>query len=377
MNIDINEAVQGTIGAISARIKNLKRLNIIVVGKTGVGKSTLINSVFREKLAETGIGKPVTEHMKKIVKKTMPLAIYDTRGFELGKEVQVEVKQEIINTIRHGLATRDINETIHCIWYCINAMSDRVEPEELEWLRELSEENQSTQVPIIIILTKSILKESTQKMKKVLLEENLNVVQVVPVLSEDCEIENLGVVKAHGLDVLINVMAEALPDELIDTLHNVQIASLKEKRKHANKAVMTAVGLAAGEGAAPIPFSDSALLIPTQVAMIASITAIFGFDVNKSIITALLSSTIGAGGATVLGRGVVSNICKLIPGVGTIVGGVISAATAGVITAALGKAYINVMELVSKGDMKIEDLGTTKGKNIMSDKFQEQLKGAK
>lgn len=108
--------------------------------------------------------------------------------------------------------------------------------------------------------------------------------------------------------------------------------------------------------------------------MIASITVIFGFDVNKSILTALLSSTIGAGGATILGKTVVTNLIKLIPGAGTIVGGAISAGTAGVITAALGESYIGVMELVFKGEMKIDDLGNQKGKEIMTTMFKENLK---
>lgn len=85
------------------------------------------------------------------------------------------------------------------------------------------------------------------------------------------------------------------------------------------------------------------------VGMIASITVIFGFAVNKSIITALLLSSIGAGGA-------------------------ISAGTAGVITAALGEAYIEIMELVFKGEMSIDDLGTKKGKDAMSTMFKDQLK---
>lgn len=108
--------------------------------------------------------------------------------------------------------------------------------------------------------------------------------------------------------------------------------------------------------------------------MIASITVIFGFDVNKSIITALLSSTIGAGGATVFGKTVVSNLLKFIPGAGTVAGGAISAGTAGVITAALGEAYIGIMELVFKGDMSLDDLGTKKGKETMNTFFKEQLK---
>ena len=377
MSIDVNKIAQDAINAISERIKNLKHLNIIVAGKTGVGKSTLINAVFRDNLAETGMGKPVTDHMRKITKKGVPLSIYDTRGFELGKEVQAEVKKEVVDTISKGLAAHDVNEAIHCIWYCINTASNRIEPEEIEWLRELSKDNQITQVPIIVVLTQSFSKKKAQEMRKILLDENLDIIQVVPVLAENYEIEDLGVAQAYGLDILIQVMEEALPDELMDTLHNVQIASLKAKKLRAQAAVATASVAAAGEGAAPIPFADCALLIPTQLGMIASITVIFGFDVNKSIITALLSSTIGAGGATLLGKTVVSNLLKLIPGAGTVAGGAISAGTAGVITAALGEAYIGVMELVFKGDMSLDDLGTEKGKQTMSTLFKQSLKAKK
>lgn len=75
-----------------------------------------------------------------------------------------------------------------------------------------------------------------------------------------------------------------------------------------------------------------------------------------------------------LGLPVVSNLLKFIPGAGTVAGGAISAGTAGVITAALGQAYIGIMELVFKGDMSINDIGTKKGKETMSALFKEQLK---
>jgi len=328
--IDVDKIAQEAINAIADKIKNLNTLNIIVAGKTGVGKSTLINSVFKEHLADTGMGKPVTTHMRKITKKGVPLAIYDTRGFELGKEVQAEVKKEVMETINKGLATQDINKAIHCIWYCINTASNRIEPEEVEWLRELSMDNQITQVPIVVVLTQSFSKKKAQEMRQTLLNENLDIIQVIHVLAEDYEIEGLGIAKSYGLDILIKVMGEALPDELVDTLQHVQIACLEEKKRRAQAAVATAAVAAAGEGAAPIPFSDCALLV--------------------------------------------TNIIKFIPGAGTVVGGAISAGTAGVITAALGEAYIGIMELVFKGDMSIDDLGTKKGKDAMSALFKNQLK---
>ena len=228
MNIDTGKIAQYTINTIAG--KTLKTLNIIVAGKTGVGKSTLINAIFRENLAETGIGEPITDHMRKISKKNIPLTIYDTRGFEMGKEVQKQIKDEVVDTINKGLATQDINKTIHCIWYCINAASNRVEQEEIEWIKELSCNNQIMQVPIIIVLTQSFSKKKAQALRKMLLDEKLDVVQIVPVLAQDYELGDDYVIKSYGLDMLIQVMSEILPNELAETLQNVQIASLDQKK---------------------------------------------------------------------------------------------------------------------------------------------------
>ncbi len=377
MGVDVEKVAGEAIDLIGEKIRNLNKLNIIVAGKTGVGKSTLINSVFRDNLAETGMGKPVTTHMRKITKKDVPLAIYDTRGFELGKEVQSQVRQEVIDTINKGLSSHDINEAIHCIWYCINTASNRVEPEEIEWLKELSEANKVTKVPIIVVLTQSFSKKNAAALRNMILNENLDIVQVVPVLASDYDIDDDYVAKAYGLDVLIQVMGETLPDELIDTLQNVQIASLAEKKRRAHAAVATAIASATAEAAVPIPLADSTMLIPTQMAMLTTITVIFGFDVNKTIVRAVLSSTIGAGGATILGKTIASNLLKMIPGAGSAAGGVISASTAGVITAALGEAYIAILSMVFNGEMSIDDIASKKGKEKLTSLYKDFLKRGK
>lgn len=377
MELSIEKTAQECINAISEKVRNLKNLNIIVAGKTGVGKSTLINSMFRENLAETGIGKPVTQHMRKISKKGVPLNIYDTKGFELGKDAQKEVKKEILDTIKSGLAGTDVNKAIHCIWYCINTASNRVEPEEIEWLRDLARENTTTEVPIIIILTQSISKPNAEAMKNLIEDENLDVVQVIPVLAQDYVVDEEYTKKAFGLDALLAVMTEVLPDELQDTLQNVQKASLKAKKLRAQTAVATATAAAFGEGFSPIPFADCALLIPTQVAMIAGITAIYGLDISKSIITAFVSSALGTGGATIAGKTIASNLLKLVPGAGTVLGGTISGGTAGLITTALGEAYILLMEAVYKGDLKESDLATEDGRKKLKDLFKKKVKEKK
>lgn len=375
MEINTDDIAQKCIDAINERLKNLKKLNIMVVGKSGVGKSTLINSLFRGNFAETGLGRPVTDKIRKIEKKGYPMAIYDTPGFELSKGQQTKVKEEIIELINKGLASKDINDAIHCIWYCINVGGNRTFDEtEIEWLKELTESNKITQVPIIVVLTQSCPKKKAQEMKTLVEKENLDIVKVVPVLAQDMDFDEEYVAKAYGLDKLIDIMSESLPKELQDTLQNVQKASLEAKKKYSQAAVATAVAAAFGEGFAPIPFSDAAVLIPTQVAMIASITTIYGMEVNKSLLTGFVSSTIGTAGATVLGKTIVSNLIKLIPGVGTGVGGLISGTTASLLTTALGEAYIIVMEKIYKGELKSEDLYTKDGQATISKIFKEELK---
>ncbi len=375
MEINTDEIAQKCIDIVNSKLKNLKKLNIIVVGKSGVGKSTLINSLFRESFAQTGLGRPVTNEIRKIEKKDYPLAIYDTPGFELSKGQQSKVKEEIIDLISKGIASKDINEAIHCIWYCVNVGGNRTFDEtEVAWLKDLTESNKVAQVPIIVVLTQACPKKKAAEMKSLVEKENLDIIKVVPVLAQDMDFDGEYVAQAYGLDKLIDIMSEALPDELQDTLQNIQKASLEAKKKYAHGVVATAVAASFGEGFAPIPFSDAILLIPTQVTMIASITVIFGLNISKSFITGFVSSTIGAAGTTILGKTVVSNLLKLIPGVGTGVGGMISGTTAGLLTTALGEAYIKVMERVYKGEIKSEELYTQEGQMIMKKLFKEELK---
>lgn len=373
MEVNTDEIAKKCMDAINEKLKNLKKLNIIVVGKSGVGKSTLINSLFRDKIAETGLGRPITTEIRKIEKKDYPMAIYDTPGFELSEGQQAKVKEEIIELIHKGLATGDINNAIHCIWYCINVGGNRTfDQTEINWLKELIEKNKVTKVPIIVVLTQACPKTKGKQMQTLVEKENLDIIKVIPVLAQDMDFDGEYVAKAYGLDQLVDIMSEALPEELQDTLQNVQKASLKSKKKR-SRAVVAASAVAFGEGFIPIPFSDAAVLIPTQITMIASITTNFGMSISKSVIMSFISSTIGTAGTTILGKSMVSNLFKLIPGVGTGVGGMISGSTASLLTTALGEAYIKFMEMIYKGELKKEDLYDQNGQKAISKMFKEEL----
>ena len=353
--------------------KNMTKLNIMVMGKTGAGKSTLINNVFSRNLAQTGIGKPVTQSIRKYEIEDFPLAIYDTPGLELGGENAIdELLKESKEVLSKG-AMRGISESIHCIWYCVSTPSHRFEEAEVEFIKKFLDEANEFCVPVIIVLTQSYSKKDARALMAEIEKENLKVVQIVPVLAQDVDIDEEYVIKAYGLDTLIDIVNNVIPEALRNTLAAVQKASLKMKLRKANAIVATAAAAAAATGAIPIPFTDAAVLVPEQIGMIASITAVFGIPIEKATVTAILSATIGTVGTTVMGKTVVSGLLKMIPGVGSVAGGVISASVAAALTAALGEAYIAVMMMVSKGEMSVSELDTDEGKAKISQIFKSKL----
>lgn len=372
---DAHDIAEKIMEAIQKEYKELKTLNVMILGKTGVGKSTLINNMFNQKMAETGVGKPVTQKIRKITKPDFPLAIYDTPGLELGGENAINtLLEEVISEIDKGIRSGDISKAIHCIWYCISTPSHRIEQAEIDFLKEFLGKTSEYDVPVIIVLTQSYSKNDAKSLMKEIEKENLPIVNIVPVLAENYDLDEEYTAKAYGLDRLSEIINSVIPDAVQKTFVAVQKANLELKKGRAQAVVATSAVAAAATGAVPIPFSDAAVLVPEQIAMLGGITAIFGIPIEKGTITAIISATIGTAGTTVLGKTIVANLIKFIPGIGSVAGGVISGSTAAVLTSALGEAYIMVMSLICMGEVSIAELSTDKGKKEIAKIFTERLK---
>ena len=75
-----------------------------------------------------------------------------------------------------------------------------------------------------------------------------------------------------------------------------------------------------------------------------------------------------------MGKTIAANLLKLIPGVGTALGGTISGATAAALTTALGEAYIAVMKMIVNGEINEQDLGTKEVQNKLQEIYKEKAK---
>lgn len=357
----VNEILEKT----EIEINKMSPVNILIVGKTGVGKSTLINNVFREKLADTGIGKPVTKHLRRITKEGIPIVLYDTRGLELKEAVQKEVKKEIFDLVKKK---KNTNEAIHVVYYCIQASSSRIEELELELIKEISENN-----PVILVLTQSIGKPA-EEFSSYLKQLNLPVVGIQTVMAEPYEITEEYIIPTFGLKELIAKTLELIPKETKEAFTNAQQADIERKVKASRRWASKYVAITFGVGFMPIPFSDASVLVPMQVALLAHITAIFGISLDKSTIVSLIAAVGGTGSATVIGKTIVANAFKFIPGVGTVVGGVISGATASAVTSALAISYIEVLSFVATKEKDGETLNLKRIEFLMRKQFKKNIR---
>lgn len=102
-----------------------KNFNILLVGCTNAGKSTLINEFLKlegeERAGESTGGPTDTKDFKPYrgVNNHKKYTLHDTNGITNMGDDSIESKQKnTIVQIEERLKSRDPNKLIHCIWYC-------------------------------------------------------------------------------------------------------------------------------------------------------------------------------------------------------------------------------------------------------------------
>ena len=350
--------------AFSKAKKDIGKVNILLVGKTGVGKSTLINAFFGEDLAETGIGRPVTQNCREYTKEDSFVRLFDTKGIEI-KDYKI-ILQELKGLI-NSRKTDNEADHIHLAWFCIQSESKRFEDAEINLLNELAE-----QIPVVVVLTQCLSQKVADQLKSEILEGAPFVKQVVKVLAKDYE-SDLGVHPAFGLDTLEDVSEQLIPEAFRKAFAAAQKVSLEAKKRNAHLIVTAGAASAAAACAVPIPFSDAVALAPIQVVMLAKINQVMGLKSSGDFLKSLVLIAGSVGGATYLGRTLFATIMKFIPGAGSAIGSTVSATTAAAVTTAMGEAYISalVFMIAANIDMSPENIGEYFKKALRKEKLGE------
>jgi len=309
------------------------RVNIVIAGRSGVGKSTLVNAVFHGRIADTGQGRPVTREAREYTKDGVPVSILDTRGLELGafEETLTLLEDLVVTRARDADATRHL----HCAWLCIGEDSRRVEAGDLEVARMLARH-----MPVVAVVTKARSDQGFRAEVERLLPMARNVMRVRALHETDDEGHTL---HPRGLVELVELTMELVPEAQRNAFAAAQRVSIDQKRKRAHGIVASAAATAAVIGATPIPFADAALLVPTQVGMLAGISGVFGLPLTEAFLSTLVGSVVTGLGATFTGQAIVSGLLKVLPGAGSVVGALIAASTATALTTLFGETYVAVL----------------------------------
>ncbi|WP_421309465.1 GTPase [Aeromonas veronii] len=326
----------------------VSRPNLMIVGGTGVGKSSLINLIFGKSIAKVGTGQPVTRGCERYEDPQIPLVIFDTEGYEVseGKISAGNFREKIIPEIKQR-KNKALNEQIHLIWYCLSVANHRITDFDLDNLRLITDQ---LDIPVAVVLTQCDAEpvddqgngETSQIFRQVLRENGMT----CEVFETCANNPNHDLELKLDLEKLIDWSSTSLSnDSLRQSFVAAQIASLQAKRSEAMNIIMTySATTAASAGLNPIPMSDALLIVPQQIAMAASLAKIYGIDSIGEIAVSMLKGQI----ISLMGRQLAASLTKLIP----VLGQFINAGVAGVITGGLGLALIEVYERAIEGYLK-------------------------
>ena len=325
--------------------------NVMLLGISGAGKSSLVNRIFGVDLAKVSHVRPETQGFSTIYygkKYGTSVNIIDTAGYEMDQAESYYKKV-------HRCMMDGVNgQTVHIAWYCIPIVNERIEKMDISILEKLMQE-ESIRKRLCVVFTKCDEDDedgSTAQAYREILEQQFNyqISTFETSYLPDCPLE---------LDQLIAWSANAIDEEdLRRQFVASQFIDLDSKRKAAISAIAIAATASAAAGAIPLPFADSIVLVPIQLKMIQTIIDSYG-------VTNLASLSAGVVGDVVisqLGKSAARSLVSLIPGAGTILNiatAAINASVASLITSSLGFAiseicYQNVKKYL-KGETVVWD----------------------
>lgn len=333
------------------RKETSKNLNVLIAGKTGAGKSTLINAVFGSEVVPTGSGKPLTQNIKQY-QVTNNFSIFDTKGLEMA------AFDETVSQIRDLLKeqkTKPVDEQIHIAWLCIPEGNRRIEDGE----KKLHAIFKEFSLPVITVITKATQDADEKGVKfSDLVKAELSIndekyfqrVRALEVEDDEGEIKKImGLVKDNkGNDGLIEKTYSLLPEGQNAAFARYQKYNneLRQNaaKEHARALINRYCATAGAVAATPIPFSDFALLLPTQIGMITHLSNAYGLDMSADTAKKLAIAFAGVAGAGFGIKLAVGSLLKIIPGLGSVAGGAMNAAIAATTTKLMGHAYLSYLD---------------------------------
>lgn len=349
--------------------------NVLVLGNSGVGKSTLINAVIGDDIAKTSFGtRGTTEELAIYGSPAVPFQVIDSIGFEPSPIKSLRAIHAVRKWSRMSAKAGNENSRINVIWFCVDGTAAKLFP---ETVRNLSNSVAMWKsVPIIAVITKSYSQSDRarniemvrQAFRGQRVERNLRA--IVPVVAQTFVINETAFAPPEGITDLIDATMRAMPEGMQGGTHDLMQFKLTRKRVLAQGLIGASVAAGATVGAVPIPIADSLVLSPLELAELNGLARLYGIDRDEDS-KRFLDSIVQVGTAGVVAHSAISAI-KAIPGI-NIAASVLNAIVAASIIAALGEGAVLAFEQVYTGQRSIRDIGWVQ--HLMEEQFGEGFLG--
>mgnify|MGYP000918797117 FL=1 len=352
----------------------MERGNVLVIGNSGVGKSTLINSVLGDEKAKTGYGSSgTTDKLEIYESEEVAFRIIDTVGFEpslvKGWKAINAVKKWSKESAKNGKEDSEIN----VIWFCVESTSSKLFPKTIKDLSKATAMWET--VPIVVVITKSYsVPERTQNIEMVSnafakqKRYSKNLKHIVPVVASTYTLNDTAFAAPEGITELIDVTNELMPEGIKAGAHDIYNFKLKRKKGLAQSIVALSTTAAVTVAAVPISLADALILSPIEVAQINGLAQLY--EINKGEDSKqFLNSIVEVGTVSTAAKAAISTL-KAVPGI-NIAASVLNAIIAGAIVAAIGEGCIYAFEKVYTGEKSIEDIDWVK--KVMESKLSPQF----
>lgn len=327
-----------------------KKGNVLVIGNSGVGKSTLINAVLGEEVAKTSYGTAgTTKELAIYENEDISFRLIDTVGFEPSFMKERQAIGAVKKWSKERAEEGKDDTAVNVIWFCVDGAARKLFLKAIEDLSKAT--SMWKDVPVIAVITKSYAtreREENIEMVKDAFRENKryadNLPDVVPVVAQTFEIYEGAFAPPEGISELIDLTNSKLPEGFKAGKEALARFKLNRKRALAHGLVSVATAGGATVGFVPIDgVADAAILTPTEMAMIRGLAKIYEIE-NDDAFEEFMETAIGAGLAGAAAKGILG-IMKLVPGV-NVAAAVADAAVAGSIVATLGEVTIYMFEQV-------------------------------